>query len=183
MRTQSVSLCTIFAAVLAVTSLPVLAQRGGGGGHMGGGHGGGMPSTIQPGGGHSTMAPSAQPGERPGGQFSGDRAVGSDRAGDSGSRRTPGELLQQNTKLSENLGKLLPAGTDLQAAATGFTNLGQFVSAVHVSNNLGIPFNDLKTRIAAGDSLGEAIKALNPAADSQAEVRRAQAQARQSQGT
>lgn len=130
------------------------------------------------------MAPSRQSGERPGGQFSGDRAIGSDRAaGEGGSRRTPGELLQQNTKLSENLGKLLPAGTDLQAAAAGFTNLGQFVSAVHVSNNLGIPFNDLKTRIAAGDSLGEAIKALKPAADSQIEVRRAQAQARQSQGT
>jgi len=178
MRTQSVSLC-IFAAVFAVTSLPALAQRGGGGGggggHMGGGHAGGMPSTVQPGGGRSSIAPS--------GQSSGDRSVGSDRAGDSGGRRTPGELLQQNTKLSENLGKLLPAGTDLQAAAAGFTNLGQFVAAVHVSNNLGIPFNDLKTRITAGDSLGEAIKALKPAADSPVEVRRAQAQARQSQGT
>lgn len=184
MRTQSVSMCSIFAAVLAVTSLPASAQRGGGGGgHMGGGHSGGMPSTVQPGEGRSTMTPSAQPGERPGGQSSDDRTSNSDRAGDSGSRRTPGELLQQNTKLSAHLAKLLPAGTDLQAAAAGFTNLGQFVAAVHVSNNLGIPFSALKTRIAAGDSLGEAIKALKPAADSQAEVRRGQAQARQSQGT
>ena len=57
---------------------------------------------------------------------------------------TPGELLTQNTKLSSNLAALLPAGTDLQTAAQGFKNLGLFVAAVHVSNNLGIPFACLK---------------------------------------
>jgi len=29
-----------------------------------------------------------------------------------------------------------PPGTNLQSAATGFKNLGQFVAAVHVSHNL-----------------------------------------------
>ena len=75
------------------------------------------------------------------------------------------------------MAKLLPAGTDLQAAASGFGNLGEFVSAAHVSNNLGIPFADLKTRLLAGDSPRTAIHALKPGADAQLEVRRARARA------
>jgi hypothetical protein len=59
--------------------------------------------------------------------------------------KTPDELLTQNTKLSSNLAALLPTGTDLQLAAQGFKNLGQFVAAVHVSHNLGIPFACLKS--------------------------------------
>jgi len=81
------------------------------------------------------------------------------------------ELLQQNSKLSEGLAKLLPAGTDLQGASSGFGNLGEFVTAVHVSNNLGIPSADLKARMVSGDSLGEAIHALRPNVDSQIEAR------------
>jgi len=91
--------------------------------------------------------------------------------------KTPQDLLTQNPRLADNLSKLLPAGTDVQVAASGFRNLGEFVSAVHVSNNLGIPFADLKTRMLAGDSLGTAIHALKPEADAQVEVRKAQARA------
>ena len=58
--------------------------------------------------------------------------------------KSPDQLLTQNTKLSSNLQSLLPAGTDIQAAAQGFKNLGQFVAAVHVSHNLGISFDCLK---------------------------------------
>src|SRR3989304_3312682 len=55
-------------------------------------------------------------------------------------KKTPSELLTQNEKLSSRLAEKLqlPAGTNLQQAADGFKNLGEFVSAVHVSNNLGI---------------------------------------------
>ena len=41
----------------------------------------------------------------------------------------------------------LPVGTTIQDVAGGFKNWGQFVAAVHVSNNLGIPFADLKARM------------------------------------
>ncbi len=62
--------------------------------------------------------------------------------------KTPGELLTQNAKLSDKLSTLLkqqnPPVTDLQAASHGFNNLGQFVAAVHISDNLGIPFDQLK---------------------------------------
>ena len=91
--------------------------------------------------------------------------------------KTPDELLTQNTKLSSNLAALLPSGTNLQTAAQGFKNLGQFVAAVHVSHNLGIPFACLKsdmtdTAPAAGvtcpDGTGTGPKALNLGASIQA---------------
>lgn len=171
MKTRALWVFLASFALLALASPAALAQRGGG---YGGGHGGGMPSGVQP-GGHVGSTPSMQSGQRPSGQTGTERSVGSDRA--DGGARAPGELLQQNTKLSGNLGKLLPAGTDLQAAASGFKNLGEFVAAVHVSNNLGIPFADLKARIMTGDSLGDAIRALRPDADAQIEARKARAQA------
>lgn len=70
------------------------------------------------------------------------------------------QKLQKNTNLASKLEGRLPKGTDLLAAAEGFRNLGQFVAAVNVSNNLGIPFVDLKTRMVDdGMSLGQAIQA------------------------
>src|SRR5260370_41732663 len=110
------------------------------------------------------------------------------------SRHTPGQLLTQNTQLSSKLSSLLPAGTDLQAAAAGFRNLGQFVAAVHVAHNLGIPFDQLKcTELATtaacpssmtvpskGSHLGQAIQTLKPTmstADSKSAPKQAQKEA------
>ena len=83
--------------------------------------------------------------------------------------------LEKNTHLATQLQGLFPPGTDLQLASSGFKNLGQFVAAAHVSKNLGIPFDQLKSRMVdnptlqeAGDSpvsLGKAIKELRPEAD------------------
>jgi hypothetical protein len=61
------------------------------------------------------------------------------------------QLLTRNTnlqnKLTTRLGTQLPAGVTVIDAASGFKNLGQFVAAVNVSNNLGIPFADLKAKM------------------------------------
>lgn len=71
--------------------------------------------------------------------------------------------LQKNTNLASKLQSRLPAGTNLTLAASGFRNLGQFVAAVNVSNNLGIPFAELKTRMVdQGMSLGQAIQDARP---------------------
>jgi hypothetical protein len=96
-----------------------------------------------------------------------------------GSQKNAGELLTQNTKLATRLGSLLPAGTNLQQAAAGFKNLGQFVAAVHVAHNLGISFDDLKARMTGSnwESLGKAIHDLKPEANSKAEAKRAKGQA------
>jgi hypothetical protein len=100
---------------------------------------------------------------------------GMDASGTPGPHTTD-QLLTQNTQLSSKLTSLLPAGTNLQTAASGFRNLGQFVAAVHVSHNLGIPFDQLKcTELATADAcgtmtvppkgshLGQAIQTLKPA--------------------
>jgi hypothetical protein len=73
------------------------------------------------------------------------------------------QKLQRNTNLASKLQSRLPAGTNLELAAAGFRNLGQFVAAVNVSNNLGIPFAELKTRMVDRDmSLGQAIQDARP---------------------
>ncbi len=104
-------------------------------------------------------------------------------------KKAPGDLLMQNQKLSDKLQKLLPSGMTPQDACSGFRNLGQCVAAVHVSNNLGLSFTDLKAKMlgpsdqTAGSptqqmSLGKAIQALAPKADATAEVNKANKQAK-----
>jgi hypothetical protein len=87
--------------------------------------------------------------------------------------------LQKNTNLASKLQSRLPAGTSLTLAAAGFRNLGQFVAAVNVSNNLGIPFAELKTRMVdQGMSLGQAIQDARPrTTDTTVVVRRAETDA------
>src|SRR5690242_7410120 len=59
--------------------------------------------------------------------------------------------------LAAKLQPLLPPGMTVEAAAAGFKNLGQFVAAVHVSKNLGVPFASLRTEMVEnGRSLGMA---------------------------
>ena len=89
------------------------------------------------------------------------------------------QKLQRNTNLASKLQSRLPAGTDLNLASAGFRNLGQFVAAVNVSNNLGIPFAQLKTRMVDRDmSLGQAIQDARPATgDTTVVVRRAETDA------
>lgn len=92
-------------------------------------------------------------------------------------KHTVGDLLMQNEKLSSRLQGLLPPGTNLQEASAGFEYLGQFVSAVHASHNLGIPFDQVRSRLMAGKSLGEAIHELEPGVDARKEAIRANEQA------
>lgn len=94
-------------------------------------------------------------------------------------RKTVSEQLKANTKLSSHLQGMFPPGTDLQKASSGFKNLGEFVSAAHVSKNLGIPFDQLKGTMVGPPqkSLGAAIHQLKPDVDSKAEANKAKAQA------
>ena len=87
--------------------------------------------------------------------------------------------LQKNTNLASKLQSRLPPGTNLTLAASGFRNLGQFVAAVNVSNNLGIPFAELKTRMVdQGMSLGQAIQDARPrTTDTTVVARRAESDA------
>jgi hypothetical protein len=86
--------------------------------------------------------------------------------------------VPKNPKLVAKVQPLLPGGLSVEQAAAGFKNQGQFLAAVHVSHNLDIPFNDVKTKaLSDGGSLGAAIQSLKPSADAKAELKRANQQA------
>jgi hypothetical protein len=144
-------------ATLALLALPAYAQHGGG-------HGAG----ASMGNSHSSASSSSMHGN------SGKMATGS-------GPKSVSEQLSDNTKLASKLANLLPKGTDMTAAPQGFKNLGQFVSAVHVAHNLHIPFDQLKAKMIGPpkESLGQAIHALKPAANSKEETKKGEKQAKQ----
>jgi hypothetical protein len=149
------------AAAVAFAALPAFAQHGGG-------HAGGPPSGVGMGSSHASASSSH----------------GNSADANSSSSHGPSsvsEKLADNTKLASKLQSLLPAGTDLTAASSGFKNLGQFVAAVHVAHNLGIPFDQLKATMIGPpkESLGQAIHILKPAANSKTETQKATTQATQ----
>ncbi len=89
-------------------------------------------------------------------------------------RPTLSMVPPRNPKLESRLRPLLPQGVTMQQAARGFVNQNQFVSAVHVSRNLDIPFARLKAKIVDDRlTLGQAIQVLKPDADVGKELRRA----------
>ena len=49
-----------------------------------------------------------------------------------------------DAKFHARMVSLLPQGMDLKTAESGFKNRGQFIAALHVSENLNIPFDQLK---------------------------------------
>ncbi len=89
--------------------------------------------------------------------------------------------IASDSKLAARLTGLLPPGTTLTQAATGFKNQGQFIAALEASKSLGIPFADLQDRMTAGESMGAAIHGLKPAmatADIDTSVETAEKQAK-----
>ena len=171
MKATTMFFITLVAAVFFWSSAPALAQRGQGRGADAGRPAGGPPPSID----SRDSRPPSVPGQS--GTHSGRDANHPGTGTDSG-QRTPAEHLAQSPKLSSKLQGLFPAGTNLTQQSQGFKNLGDFVSAAHVAHNLNIPFADLKTRMATGQSLGDAIHALKPDADHRAEERKAREQAR-----
>src|SRR5437763_12495753 len=55
--------------------------------------------------------------------------------------------IERNPALKAKVESMLPAGMTLKTAASGFRNEGQFIAALHVSKNLGIPFDQLKAKM------------------------------------
>lgn len=81
------------------------------------------------------------------------------------------KATKTNTNQDARLLAMLPPGTDLQSAAQGFKNRGQFIAAVNASTNHNISFDELKSKMtgiapgateptAAPMSLGQAIQSF-----------------------
>ena len=89
--------------------------------------------------------------------------------------------LRINEKLTTKLKTLLPQGSDPQYLSKGFTELKDYVTTVRASNNLSIPFPELKHKMIDGSSksLQKAIQELKPDIDAKAETRKADEQAKQ----
>src|SRR3954465_7129083 len=86
--------------------------------------------------------------------------------------------LQRNPVLADSLRVRLPMGADLNTAAGGFRRLELFVATVHASNNIDIPFSELKRRIVNdGMTLGQAIQDMRPQSRYWQEARRAEDEA------
>jgi hypothetical protein len=81
-------------------------------------------------------------------------------------------------ELNAKITALLPPNMTLDAASAGFKNQGQFIAALHVSHNLGIPFADLKSDMVTRHmSLGQSIQDLTKTADGPHEAKKGEAQA------
>ena len=159
-------LATVMLTTALCLSVSAYAQHGRG---MSGGVGGGMSSSM---GHHSAMnTPSGASGSH--------------------GQRTMQEKLSTNSDLAGKISKL--AGMPAQQACAGFKNLGQCMAAAHVSQNLGIPFANLKNAMLGLNpdgttsatskpmSLGKAIQTLAPQVDSKAEAKKGSQQAKQDQ--
>jgi hypothetical protein len=107
------------------------------------------------------------------------------------------EKIASKPNLSKKLSALLPIDSltgktmTLDTASLGFKNQGQFIAALHVSQNLGIPFTELKSHMvtltpgAPGEqptatqtgSLGQAIQRSKATANVTTEIQKAEMQA------
>jgi hypothetical protein len=159
-------LCSL-AALVAFMAVPVVAQHGGHGGDHSDSMHGSSASHSHDGDGHGDHGKDADDDHGKHGGHDSNHSIAS--------------KLASNTQLAAKLQGLLPPGTNLQTAAQGFKNLGQFVAAVHVSKNLGIPFDQLKAKMTGPppESLGKAIQQLDPSANAKAALKTAEKQAHQ----
>jgi PPE-repeat protein len=137
-----------------------------GGGNPGGGNpGGGNPGGGNPGGGNPG-------GGNPGGGNPGGRNPG---GGNPGGGNPGGGNPGGGNPGSGNPGRGNPGGGNPGGGnggrgnagprdAMGFKNYGQYVAAQNISQNLGIPFADLKAKMTGANavSLGRAIRDLRP---------------------
>jgi hypothetical protein len=92
-----------------------------------------------------------------------DKTHGATHAADETHTQRLLDRINDNPALKAKVTSVLN-GMDLKTAVTGFKNDGQFMAAVNVSKNLGIPFADLKAKMMGPphESLGQAIHDLKP---------------------
>lgn len=87
--------------------------------------------------------------------------------------------IASKPQLNTRITAMLPKGMTLDQASKGFKNQGQFIAALHVSQNLGCDcFKQIKTDMTTKNmSLGQAIQDVKKTADPTVEVHRAETEA------
>ncbi|WP_263418725.1 hypothetical protein [Terriglobus albidus] len=182
-RTHTLALSLMF-----LFSVAAFAQRGhpiGGGVGLGGGAGAGVGSGGALGAGGLGAGTGAGVGANAGTGHTNVGVNGAASANVNASRQSPDTVLT-NTHLNSSLtsalghsGVSIPGG-NLQTACSGFKNLGNCVAAMHVAQNLNIPFASLQSQMTGSNavSLGKAIQNTAAAGtDAKAEAKKATKQA------
>jgi hypothetical protein len=77
-----------------------------------------------------------------------------------------------------HLAALVPQGMSSEEACRGFSSATDCALVLHIAQNLNISFADLKGKLASGQSLTAALSTMKPGVDPQAEITKAEAQAR-----
>src|SRR5260370_12989277 len=87
--------------------------------------------------------------------------------------------ISSHPQLASRLTAMLPKGMTLNQASTGFKNQGQFIAALHVSQNLGCGcFKQLQTDMTKKHmSLSQAIQDVKKTANATVEAQRAETEA------
>ena len=162
----NLTLIALMALVLVVMTVPGFAQRGGlgagvglGGARVGTGAGAQVGGTTVGAGTHTDV------------QTNTSVKAGTDGRSDDHASAGIVTRIDANPELSSRVQAMLPSGMSMSSAAAGFKNEGQFLAALHASQNLGIPFSELKAKMTGSEhmSLGEAIKTSKPSiSDSEA---------------
>lgn len=162
-----ISVGTSMGVLAFMLALPAFAQHGGGGAGHGGGAGGGIGHGASAMGGHGNP-------ETTGGKSSKESADELQRV-----------VSNPSGKLAQKLTSLLPSGMTLEQASSGFKNLGQFVAALHVYNNLGlasknppVTWSEFATAVQS-KTLGSAIKQFDSTVNAKTEARKGTKQAKE----
>jgi hypothetical protein len=89
------------------------------------------------------------------------------------------QVLHDDARLSAKLQDMLPADVSPQQACVGFKTLEQCVTAIHLAQNLKVPFADLKAKTTGKGSVGlqKAIEQMAANANSKDELKKAKKQA------
>jgi hypothetical protein len=145
---RSIILCAVFGWLLASGSGSLVAQKGQG--------------KLRASGPGDMLAPVASK-SKASARAEAEAPAGSASANNSANLNVRARLAS-NPALSARIQPLLPAGFTVATASAGFRNQGEFIAALHVSRNLGIPFDQLKAELTEKhpDSLGQAVHDLRP---------------------
>ena len=89
------------------------------------------------------------------------------------------QVLHDDAQLSARLKDMLPAPLSPEQACAGFKTLEQCVTAIHLAQNLKIPFADLKAKTTGKGSVGlrKAIEQMAANANAKDELKKAKKQA------
>lgn len=82
-----------------------------------------------------------------------------------------------NPDVATRLAAIVPSGMSSEEACSGFRSVEECSTALHLAQNLNIPFADLKSRLASGERVSAIIHDFKPQADPKIEISRARDQA------